>query len=85
MNEYQIQDHIHLYASWAAGRASSVKNNRFKVEIAQKILSNSEIKSFILNPDALPNNEEEFTRYHKKWRQEIIDLAKEEELYLVFI
>ena len=38
MNEYQIHDHIHLYASWAAGRASSVKNNRFKVEIAQKIL-----------------------------------------------
>ena len=38
MNEYQIHDHIHLYASWAAGRASSVKNNRFKVEIAQKML-----------------------------------------------
>jgi len=82
MNEYQIQDHIHLYASWAAGRASSVKNNRFKVEIAQKILSKSVIKSFILNPDALPTNEKEFTLSHKIWRQQIIDLAEEEELHL---
>ena len=41
MNEYQIQDHIHLFSSWAAGRASSVKDNRFKVEIGQRILSNN--------------------------------------------
>lgn len=49
MNEYQIHDHIHLYTSWAAGRASSVKNNRFKVEIAQKMLSKSVIKSIFIN------------------------------------
>jgi len=81
MNEYQIQDHIHLFSSWAAGRASSVKDNRFKVEIGQKILSKSRIKNFILSPELLPNSEIEFNLSHRIWRQEIIDFAKEEKLH----
>ncbi len=64
MNEYQIQDHIHLFSSWAAGRASSVKDNRFKVEIGQKILSKSRIKNFILSPELIPNNERDFNLSH---------------------
>ncbi|UMB61091.1 hypothetical protein MHL31_02550 [Lutibacter sp. A80] len=80
MSDYKINDHIHLFSSWAAGRASSVKDNRFKVEIGQKILNKSTIKNFILNPDILPNSESEFKISHREWRQQIIDLAKEEGL-----
>lgn len=81
MTDYKIQDHIHLFSSWAAGRASSVKDNRFKVEIGQKILNKSKIKNFILNPDLLPKSESEFNILHREWRQEIIDLSKEEGLH----
>jgi hypothetical protein len=80
MNDYKIQDHIHLFSSWAAGRATSVKNTRFKVEIGQKILTKSSLKHFILNPDLLPDNEAAFNYSHKQWREEIIALAKQEGL-----
>jgi len=75
VSNYIIQDHIHLYSSWAAGRASSVKDNRFKVETAQKILSKSKIKKFILSPDLLPTTAAAFNSAHKEWRQEIINIG----------
>ncbi|KJD34687.1 hypothetical protein PK35_02680 [Tamlana nanhaiensis] len=78
MNEYKIEQHIHLFSSWAAGRASSVQGSRFRVEIGQKLLSSSKVKSFIMNPDLLPNNREEFNLEHRNWRLEIIDLATKE-------
>ena len=75
---YNIESHIHLFSSWAASRATSVKNNRFKVAVGQKILNKSAIKNIILNPDLLPNSENKFDETHRIWRKDIIKYAKEE-------
>jgi len=77
---YTINQHIHLFSSWAASRAASVKNNRFKVEIGQQILSHSYIKGLVLNPDLLPPCQIEFNEAHKTWREEIIKLSKKENM-----
>lgn len=78
---YTIQNHIHLFSSWASSRAASVKNNRFTVEVGQIILTKSTIRNFILAPNLLPNNQKEFDINHKSWRKEIILLAQEEGLF----
>lgn len=82
MTNYSIHDHIHLYSSWAAARASSVKNNRFKVEIGQKILNESRIRELVLNPELLPSSQKQFDLTHREWRNEIIDLGFNQDLYL---
>ena len=67
MKNYDIKTHIHLYSSWAAGRATSVSNNRFKVKSAQKILDASSLKKLIQNPDDLPKDQDSFNKTHRKW------------------
>lgn len=74
--EYNIKKHIHLYASWAASRAAMTsKLNRFKVNVGQNILNSSDIKEFILSPEKLPSNTENFDKSHKVWREQVIELS----------
>lgn len=73
--KYNIKDHIHLYSSWAASRASSVKNNRFTVQNGQAILNQSTIKSFIQNPDGLPTSDK-YDQVHCLWRNELIGISQ---------
>ena len=74
--KYNIENHIHTYSSWAASRAASVKNNRFTVEKGQLILSKSDIKTFINNPDKLPLAQN-FDVAHLKWRNQLIELSSD--------
>ena len=77
MNNYTIEDHIHISASWIASTAaSSSPENRFKVEHGQSILNKSTLKSLIRKPKSLPTRKL-FDRNHEIWRNEIIDLSKE--------
>lgn len=36
--EFDIKNHKHKFAVWAAGRAASVKDQRFSVESAKNLL-----------------------------------------------
>lgn len=73
---YNIETHIHLYSVWAASTAARAsKLNRFDVETGQKILENSSIRKLILNPDELPQNQNEFDKKHNEWRNEIISFS----------
>lgn len=74
--KYNVKKHIHLFASWAASRASSTSPvNRFKVEAGQNILEKASVRNFILNPDSLPKSHVEFRQEHDNWREEIISLS----------
>jgi hypothetical protein len=72
---YTIEEHKHRFASWAAGSAASVKGCRFKVEQGKKILEETNLNKIARHIDNLPVSEE-FDRYHREWRKNIINEAK---------
>lgn len=51
---YDIEEHKHRFAAWAAGRAASVKRCRFTVEQAKAIIEAVGLHRFIENPGTLP-------------------------------
>lgn len=74
---YTIEEHKHRFSAWAAGTASRVKNCRFTVEQAKKILEKAGLKQVLLDgPERLPSPQDIDT-YHKKWRESVIEAAKE--------
>ncbi|MBC6428266.1 MAG: hypothetical protein GDA55_03425 [Cellvibrionales bacterium] len=80
---YEIEEHIHRFAAWAAGTAyqRGRKEKGIKgrdVELAQKILSEHPIRHFILSPNDLPQSQGEFDIEHRKWRYEVIQQAEKE-------
>ena len=79
MANYTIEEHKHIFAAWAAGRAASVINYRFKVEQGQRILEASGIRALGLSVDNLPAPDE-FDKKHREWRCEIIKVASKSNL-----
>lgn len=76
--EYDIKEHIHRFACWAASRAASTsKLNRFSVDTGKTILNDSGLKNLIKNPNALPGTQEGFDMEHRKWRKTVIRLSGE--------
>lgn len=74
---YNIIEHIHKYAAWAASRGASVNGCRFKVEQGNGILTNLGISELILSPDKLPENQEDFDTWHRGLRNQVIQIAHE--------
>lgn len=68
---YDIKEHRHRYAAWAAGRAASVKGCRFSVEQAKEILEIAGLKKLICIPDNLPSSEQ-IDVEHRTWRNNVI-------------
>src|SRR5690606_28775543 len=78
---YEIKEHKHRYAAWAASRASSVKGCRFSVLQGKMIIENSGISVFVDSPQNLPEAEN-FDKAHSNWRESVISEA--EKLGLIF-
>lgn len=71
--EFNITEHNHKFAVWAAGRAASVKDQRFDVESAKKLIDFIDLKQYIDQPDRLPDD---FDAEHHKWCTTICQQAK---------
>jgi len=72
---YNIRQHQHLFAAWAASRAASVKGCRFKVRHGREILESSGFTPSFCQPDQLPAPAETDAR-HRQWRNLVIAAAK---------
>lgn len=72
---YDIHEHVHRFASWAASRAASTKGARFPVEEGQYILRQAGLLAILEQGiDGLPNPEQ-MDAMHRQWRSLIISLA----------
>ncbi len=68
---YTIEQHIHVFSSWAAGRAASAKNSRFRVEDARKAIEHVCLDRLVCRPDRLPAGKY-FDDAHAEWRSGVI-------------
>ena len=73
---YDIKEHKHRYAAWAASRASSVKGCRFKVRQGEMIIKHLQLNDLIDCLDDLPNANE-FDDFHLRLRNNAISKSKE--------
>ena len=73
---YDIKEHKHRYAAWAASRASSVKGCRFKVRQGEMIIKHIRLNDLIDCPDDLPDASK-FDDHHQKLRENAISRATE--------
>lgn len=69
--EFDIKEHKHKFAVWAAGRAASVIGYRFPVKIARLLIDSINLKQYIDQPSALP---EDFDDAHIEWCEKIQDV-----------
>ena len=72
MSIYNIQEHLHRYAIWAAGRAIHRGLKNFQVEILKEILNNIEVRQAI--DEFLKNevNNDSFENFHRNFANCII-------------
>jgi hypothetical protein len=73
IGHYDIATHQHIFACWAAGRASSVKGCRFEVSAAREWLEGIELRQYINAPDSLPDD---FDAAHREWRNRLLQNAR---------
>ena len=73
---YDIKEHKHRYAAWAASRASSVKGCRFKVRQGGMIIKHIGLNDLIDCPDNLPDASK-FDNFHEELRKQAISKSKE--------
>jgi len=64
---YEIQEHKHRYAAWAASRAASTKTCRFNVLQGRTIIEEIGLQDFLDRPDDLPNPHQ-IDAVHREWR-----------------
>ncbi len=77
VSNYDIHEHSHRFAAWAAARASSTITCRFKVSNGKHwIESVSKLYDCRLGVDHLPTAKS-FDAVHKSWRRGIIAAAQE--------
>lgn len=73
---YDIKEHKHRYAAWAASRASSVKGCRFKVRQGGMIIKHLELHDLIDCLEKLPEPGD-FDDFHQNLRKKAISKATE--------
>ena len=73
---YDIKEHKHRYAAWAASRASSVKGCRFKVCKGEMIIKHLKLNDLIDCPEKLPKPGK-FDDFHRDLRNQAISKSKE--------
>lgn len=78
---YDIKEHKHRYAAWAASQASSVKGYRFKVRQGGMIIEHLKLNNLIDCPEDLPEPCK-FDSFHRDLRENAI--SKSEKLGLKF-
>ena len=73
---YDIKEHKHRYAAWAASRASSVKGCRFKVRKGEMIIEKIKLKDLIDCSQKLPQPSTQFDIFHRELREAAITESK---------
>lgn len=77
LESYTAIEHMHRFASWAAGRAASVKNCRFSVAQAQGWIASIGLFDYLSNQnDALTTHS--MGELHKAWRTNLIAVAEKD-------
>lgn len=71
---YDIEQHRHLFAAWAAGRAASVPGGRFSVAEGRYILEACGFVSALSSPNQLPQSST-IDDHHRRWRGDATDCA----------
>ena len=74
MSHYSIEQHRHLFAAWAAGRAASVVGCRFKVEQGLDILESCGFDEDFTTPERLPA-QAKMDVCHRVWRRRVVSQA----------
>ena len=75
MEEYDIKEHTHRFAAWAASRAASVKDFRFSVAKGKSWIEAVDgLRDCVCDPSNLPDPKE-FDETHRKWRERIIQVS----------
>jgi hypothetical protein len=69
---YDLNEHRHRFAAWAAGRAASVRGCRFPVATARQLIDNAGLKTMIANPDNLPCPQN-MDDMHSEWRRNMVE------------
>ncbi len=69
---FNIEEHKHRFAAWAASRAASTRTARFSVEQGKHILEAIGINPELAHPDQLPSSPEMDTA-HRQWRLKAIE------------
>jgi len=76
LGPYNIEEHIHRFAAWAASTAARASTEcRFTVAVGTKIIEDSPLYQIVKDPRKLPSPEE-FDEAHKEWRNEIVVKTK---------
>jgi hypothetical protein len=75
LTSYEIEQHKHLFAAWAAGRAASVKGCRFSVEHGREVLEACGFTYQFATPEQLPTAER-IDDQHRRWRNAAIRTAE---------
>jgi hypothetical protein len=74
-SKYDIYEHIHRFAAWAASRAASTKGHRFTVCDGNVILTKAKLREVLCGDQPFPEPEQ-MDAQHRKWRKAIIREAK---------
>lgn len=78
---FQIAHHHHLFAAWAACRAASVINCRFKVSQGRDTLEKSGLSHHLATPDQLPHPSD-VDSWHRDRRVQAVKVAKKFDIIL---
>lgn len=74
---YDILEHRHRFAAWAASRAASVKGCRFSAEQGKAVLERAGLRELIAAPKELPDpNPASVDSAHACWRQKVMEIAR---------
>jgi hypothetical protein len=78
---YEIEEHKHRFAAWAASRAASVRGCRFSVEKGKAILEGIGLGPKLADPKDLPPPDQ-LDAVHRAWRRRAINLGRDYDLVL---
>jgi hypothetical protein len=74
LRKFNIEEHKHRFAIWAAGRAASTITARFTVEQGKHILEAIGLNRDLAHPDQLPSASR-IDIAHRQWRMKAIKVA----------
>jgi hypothetical protein len=74
---YDIVEHVHRFASWAASRAASRGQAGLTTERAMKIIEGAGLRAFLAEPCKLPKSAKKMDAIHRNWRDKAIRAANE--------
>ncbi len=74
---YDIYEHVHRFAAWAAARAASTKGQRFKVKKGKELIEAARLKDYLNGKKSLPDNPKGMDKIHRMWRKSVRSAADE--------